>query len=382
MARIERRTRAYSVGQQRYTSKVIVNPILTAPIKRMLMYLILIIGFYSVGQFFLSVLFLDQGKVIVMVRGSSAGNSAAVAVASRPLASHNNNNNNKPLPLLSRDDYIMQRDYDKSPIVVPEYKLIFFSIPKVGCTVWKQLFRRMAGLQNWKDPEVVHDPNQNGLTYLSDFTDQQANSMMLSKEWHKALFVRDPKERFLSAYLDKAVSNFGKHMENCCHQFLNTKPEHKDISQQKYDTLTDACTKQAQKGLSSFFSLIQSCPDDAHWLPQSQRLDQKYWEYLSTNNNNNKVLVGNMETKERDARVLLETVGAWNDYGTSGWGEFGNSSIFSSRSTQLTHLTHAKHQLPWYYDVSLERQVDDYYRQDYELSILNLTNLPIPYIKT
>jgi hypothetical protein len=40
----------------------------------------------------------------------------------------------------------------------------------------------MAGSNNgdWKDPKVAHDPNLNGLLYLSNFTDQQANDMMLS----------------------------------------------------------------------------------------------------------------------------------------------------------------------------------------------------------
>lgn len=31
---------------------------------------------------------------------------------------------------------------EAAPVVIEEYKLIFFNVPKVGCTVWKMLFRR------------------------------------------------------------------------------------------------------------------------------------------------------------------------------------------------------------------------------------------------
>jgi hypothetical protein len=38
---------------------------------------------------------------------------------------------------------------NSSPIVIEKYKLIFFTIQKTGCTVWKQLSRRMMGLEDW-----------------------------------------------------------------------------------------------------------------------------------------------------------------------------------------------------------------------------------------
>jgi hypothetical protein len=193
-----------------------------------------------------------------------------------------------------------------------------------------------------------------------------------------ALFVRKPKERFLSAYLNKVISNFGQHIAKCCHAFLNTVPHQKDASPQNYNSLTDACTiKQAKKDISTFFSLIQSCPDDAHWLLQSQRLDQKYWEYLSNNNNNNnnnKCCL--LETWRRENK-RLEFYWTLLELGTTMTMDHRDGErLVKTISPQLTHLTRVKHQLPWYYHVILERQVDDYYRQDYKLSMLNLTNVP------
>jgi hypothetical protein len=51
--------------------------------------------------------------------------------------------------------------YDSSLIVIEKCKLIFYTTPKIGCTVWKQLFRRIMGFEDWWDPFV--DPKTNGL---------------------------------------------------------------------------------------------------------------------------------------------------------------------------------------------------------------------------
>jgi hypothetical protein len=41
--------------------------------------------------------------------------------------------------------------------------------------------------------------------------------MMTSPNWTRAIFVRDPKQRFLSAFLDKAIGNDGWHvLKQCC----------------------------------------------------------------------------------------------------------------------------------------------------------------------
>jgi vacuolar-type H+-ATPase subunit H len=48
--------------------------------------------------------------------------------------------------LVQQGDFIYRRgDWDGSPVVLEEYKLIFFTSAKVECTVWKQLFRRIMG---------------------------------------------------------------------------------------------------------------------------------------------------------------------------------------------------------------------------------------------
>lgn len=109
--------------------------------------------------------------------------------------------------------------WDVSPIVIEEYKLIFFTIPKTGTTIFKQLFRRMMKYMDWpndKDMNLIHNPSQNGLRYLYHYSRKDVEEMFNSTEWTRAIFVREPKERLLSAYLDKALGNHGKYVKSHC----------------------------------------------------------------------------------------------------------------------------------------------------------------------
>ena len=164
---------------------------------------------------------------------------------------------------VSKNDYIYKRkrtSWDSAPIVIESHKLVFFTIPKVGCTVWKQLFRRMMKLDDWSSQDDVkglpHNPETNGLKYLNDYSTEEASIMMTSPEWTRAIMVRDPKIRFLSAFIDKAIENDHSHIKNkCC----------KDGS-----CIDDALT------LGGFLDLCHTCKDE-HWHPQNDRVDQKYW---------------------------------------------------------------------------------------------------------
>ena len=147
--------------------------------------------------------------------------------------------NNTNLVLSSRDITRPGWIWSSVPIVVESHKLIFFTIPKVGSTVFKKLFRRMMGYENWrtKDP---HDPAHNGLDYLNDYSTKQITLMMTSPEWTRAIFVRDPKERFLSAYLDKVRRKDGMYVKHHC------------------------CSACVPKTISGFLNLTKTCYDP-HW---------------------------------------------------------------------------------------------------------------------
>ena len=132
-----------------------------------------------------------------------------VALGTTTFHDKNNKNSGGKMVLDPNDFVYHPGDWDVAPIVVEKYKLVFFTIPKVACTTWKQAFGLMIGYDNWYlDTEGLegdpHDPNLNGLRYLYHFPIETAHEMMTSPHWTRAIFVRDPKIRFLSAFMDKA----------------------------------------------------------------------------------------------------------------------------------------------------------------------------------
>ena len=256
--------------------------------------------------------------------------------------------------LVKPGDFIYYRDpsrWDSAPIVLESHKLIFFSIPKVGCTVWKQLFRRMMGYDDWLSQNykmwLPHNPETNGLKYLYDYTTEEASEMMTSLEWTRAMMVREPKQRFLSAFLDKSVSNDHQHIiSKCC----------KDKS----------CVEDAQT-IEGFLKLVGTCHDD-HWRPQHLRVDFKYWPYID--------MVGHVENATAFSKDLLQRIGAWDEYGASGWGEDGNATIFQSKGTSGAgvHATWAQWKVWKWYTPESELKVEEFYRGDYENPVLNFTH--------
>jgi len=259
--------------------------------------------------------------------------------------------------LVQPKDFIYEyhkKRWDSAPIVLEDYKLIFFTIPKVACTIFKQLFRRMNHYEDWKsqDPMTMlpHDPETNGLTYLWDYNLSEANRMMTSPDYTRAIFIRDPKIRFLSAFLDKGLGNFGGFIgHKCC-------PD------------TNMCIEGAQRS-DGFMNLIQNC-SDSHWNPQSQRMESKFWPYVN--------FVGHLETISKDGPALLKKIGAWEDF-AYGWGRDGTGTIFSSSSQEeQNHATKSSEKIWQWLSPSLEREIETYYQEDYDhplfkFEIQNLT---------
>jgi hypothetical protein len=147
-----------------------------------------------------------------------------------PALSQYSASSNPYAPLINLD-----AGWDVSPIVLEDYKLIFFTIPKTGCTVFKQLFRRMMGYQDWpmdKDPNYPHNPQFNGLKYLYHYSSKRAAEILTSPDWTRAIFVRDPKDRLLSAYLDKALHGNGTFIKRkCCG--IKPPPKNKELKFQE-----------------------------------------------------------------------------------------------------------------------------------------------------
>jgi hypothetical protein len=255
-----------------------------------------------------------------------------------------------PELMVGKQDFIYSRQYDSwdsAPVVVEEYKLVFFTVPKVACTTWKQLFRRIRGKDDWRSQdwkaELPHKPQVNGLKYLWDYSLDEATDIMTNPDYTRAIFVRDPKERFLSSFLDKVIRLPEYVNEHCC-------------------KWSKECLDSAQS-LEGFLDLIKTCPND-HWSPLDYRMEDKYWPYIN--------FVGHFDSMEADAKQLLQLVGAWEVYGQSGWGADGELGIFSRATNTQEHVTNAKSKASkWFTTPELERLVEAYYSVDYDNPIFN-----------
>jgi Sulfotransferase family len=280
--------------------------------------------------------------------------------------------------LLNKSKVYWPGPYDGAGIVIEEYRLVFFTQGKVACTVFKQLLRRMVKLDDWhvhKEPNIPHNPKRNSLTYLYHYSPDDALTILTSPQWTRAMFVRDPKERMLSAYLDKAAKKNGIYIRrHCC----------SDTSRgDNNETGGNSCFEKAHNSFLGFLQVVQeSCCCDPHWSPQSTRIDPPVFrKYIN--------FVGHFEDIQNETKRLLDHLDAkllqgearpkkslWEQFGTDGWGPNGNAPIFSE-GTKAKHETSAITKLREYYNSTSERLLEDIYQDDYHDTLLDFKQLKI-----
>lgn len=270
--------------------------------------------------------------------------------------------------LLKEDDAIYhQLSFDSSPIVIEEHNLIFFTIPKVSCTIFKRLFRRMLGYSDWQT-KYAHDPKNNGLRYLVNYSLDEANKMLIDPTWTRAIFVRDPKERVVSAFLDKAVRNHGQYVvDHCCHHFKDDPRTLKEwllfcpndargVGMVKNKVFNSDITFEQFVG-----HILPKC-DDPHWTPQHMVMADKFWPIIN--------FIGHFERIQEDTKRLLFRLGQntstlWDQFGESGWG--GTNNSIYDKELSVAHGTGAKNYLSMHLNTpALHAQIEHYYYKDYD----------------
>ncbi len=275
-------------------------------------------------------------------------------------------------------DRIFKRSgWDKDPIVIESHKLLFFTTPKNACTTFKKLFRRMMGYEDWftKSP---HDPDKNGLRYLGHYSKKEQAVMMTSPEWTRAIFVRDPLERALSAYMDKALQagdvNLwnppvnGAYLKRHCCQMM---PGKKSTSAKEICHKSPLSPYETQMDLENFpfqtfvDKIMRQC-GDPHWQPQSKRLDAaSNWQFIN--------FVGRFERRMEDTHKLLKRIGAFDEFGKSGW-DSKNASLAVFETNTALHKTGSSKKMDQHYTEQVRKNVLEYYRKDYEMEIFNFTS--------
>ena len=223
-------------------------------------------------------------------------------------------------PYLSNDELQqLSMTFMYSPIVVAKYKLIFFYNEKSGCSYWKRLLQY---IQNITNTNQIHSPASNRLSYLRYFNSQTIASMMYDKSWIKAAFVREPRERILSAYLNKVVD------ENALIEFCN----------------------EYSKTFAGFLKVIKTC-HNIHWNSQVRAPVHFY----------KNMIIGKMEHIFEFTELLLKKIGAWNNK-TKLW---LNSTKFADETRW--HATDSKIKMMQYYNRDLEDEIFNIYKRDYDV---------------
>ena len=263
----------------------------------------------------------------------------------------------KQVPEVLEDDLIYN---SRTAFVIPEYKLIFFTFPKVACSEWKRLFMRIDGNPKWCLTRGinVHGRKVNKLSVLGDYDTEVATAMMTSPAWTKAAIVREPKERVLSSFLDKAVKEPHHFINRCCENLPEGDKE--------------TCI-QNSKDFKNFLYFVTKYPKecfDIHWEPQVAKIDAKWWPYLD--------FIGYQNNLLNDSRALLQMLTSTRDtvpgrtlydrYGSSGWGsEEGCESrphAFLEENTS-THNINTGSKLKEWYTPETERIVEQYWAMEW-----------------
>ncbi|CAM9963243.1 unnamed protein product [Discosporangium mesarthrocarpum] len=228
-------------------------------------------------------------------------------------------------------------------------------IPKVACTQFHQLFLRMQGSKGWNSKVLgkVHfhkDKHKYTLSSIHGMNSSKATVIMNDPTWTRAVFLRDPAERFLSCYLDKIV-----HRKSYSVKIFQSD----DVI--SFERFVDLCSPDAEEKYGKQRPGAQlglSHRTNGHWRPQSYFGLDKFLPYFD--------FIGDFRHIEEHSRVLLEKLGLWDEYGASGWGPKGSYSFFQ-RSTVKGHATGSRDAKSLYYTQHMLQRVQEAYAVDYEM---------------
>lgn len=203
-----------------------------------------------------------------------------------------------------------------------EFKpLLFCTVPKVGCSSWKRVLKRIKGSLIYlaDDHWSLHDPIENELDEdrIHKFGVNGANKLLYEKDIYHAIFVRDPVTRSLSAFLDKCINSgwTGKHW--CEPTTVKHRVTRKTIlAESQFDLFIEniinkPILRNDSETIDPPHFVVWAI--DFHWLPQNFICDtykfiDRYHVYRAENISHRK-------------QFLLDIGGEklWNDVGSYGW---------------------------------------------------------------
>lgn len=209
-------------------------------------------------------------------------------------------------------------------LVNERHRLVLFTIPKVCCTQLIKLMRRMNGSTNWRDnPHYTSDR-----PFLNKLGLERVEKIVNDSSWTKALLLRDPAERLLSAYLDKLIYN-GGYAANVFRAGGRGMP------------------------FTEFLGYILESNDDPRKPTGLHENTDPHWRSQHLVGPLEKVAsaldpVGDYLDRVSWIHNVLHAANCWQPYGISGWGADENQVIFEQN--MLPTRTNAAEQMSEYYD--------------------------------
>ena len=252
-----------------------------------------------------------------------------------------------------------------APIVSLPHRLIYFFIPKNGCTTWKQILQHELFYSNDLTTTTtqtnvsnlrIHKRGQNGLQYLDSYKNMtQVQQWILDPKWTKAVIVRDPKARFLSAFFNKAYQQPHHPLVRLCCRRVDQKDPHNtttDTESNAFFSSSQDCQQQVSQSVDAFFQMIQFC-HDVHWMVQTKRYNPFFWKHMN--------FVGHFENFRFVSLQLAQRLNISKDHVDSFLGQHN------------VHPTNATDKMKQFISPELDTLLNEYYRLDYQNQYMGYT---------
>ena len=231
---------------------------------------------------------------------------------------------------------------------------MWFLIPKAASTSVLQLLAKMTNLEI--DPLLIRGNESLALfKKLNDYPPERAYEFLTDKEWTRAIILRDPLERLLSAYLGKAVRRMKRidgwyFKKQCCSMWHHIKQCYAhNFTFREFIVMTNRCY-------------------DRHWRPQYELVDDwKYINYIIDFKhlaNATKRLLLKLKDHSNVDHAENNATNIWIKYGETGWGFHGNASVFTENTV---HSSNAVERMSSYYTPKLTSMVKKRYIHDYKI---------------
>lgn len=237
-----------------------------------------------------------------------------------------------------QDKYSLSKNTKRHIVVDDKHNFLFCFIPKVACTNWLRVIEFISGklgVAHMDDIQAVHGTGRRAITRLLEIRSANGTSYRL-QNYFKFLFVREPMERLLSAFIDKFTKPQSHIWKNYASKILYHAGRNK-----RNRTIPIMFSEFVQ------FILINMSAADQHWDTYHSLCDPCVVKYD---------YIAKYETLEEEAGIILSKLGLDDEV-----------TFPTRRSTGYTHKRTAEIMEGYYMSLSkeLRQRLLDVYKYEY-----------------